>query len=97
MPCAGRTLHRGVVCLGLWLACAVVVPAQDATIERAPVRPHFDATQQTTEYAGPGREDPQPTDLDEVAIGYFGPDDPETKDAEQAVEGLLDAAGRGEG
>ena len=50
MPPAGRTFHRGVVCLGLWLACAVVVPGQDSTAERTPAR---------------------------VAIGYFGPDDPE--------------------
>jgi len=28
------------------------------------------------EYAGPGREDPEPTGIEEVRIGYFGPSDP---------------------
>ncbi|HYW79682.1 MAG TPA: ABC transporter substrate-binding protein [Thermoguttaceae bacterium] len=27
-------------------------------------------------YVGPGRELPEPTDVDEVLLGYFGPDDP---------------------
>ncbi len=36
----------------------------------------FKAREHQTEYAGPGREAPAPTDVSEVLIGYFGPDDP---------------------
>ncbi len=36
----------------------------------------FDARRHRTEYAGPGRETPAPTDVEEVRIGYFGPHDP---------------------
>jgi len=38
--------------------------------------PHFDVTTHTPEFFGPGREDPAPRDLDEVLLGWFGPDDP---------------------
>ncbi len=36
----------------------------------------FDLRLRQPEYAGPGRELPDPTDVDEVLLGYFGPDDP---------------------
>ena len=36
----------------------------------------FDAKMHQVAYAGPGREEPDPTDIDEVLIGYFGPADP---------------------
>jgi branched-chain amino acid transport system substrate-binding protein len=35
--------------------------------------PFFDARQQVADYSGPGREDPPPADLEEIAIGWFGP------------------------
>ena len=38
-------------------------------------RPFFDARTQTAQYAGPGREAPAPQNLEEVKIGWFGPDD----------------------
>jgi branched-chain amino acid transport system substrate-binding protein len=38
--------------------------------------PFFDARKHESAYNGPGREDPEPTDLTEVRIGYFGPSDP---------------------
>ena len=38
--------------------------------------PFFDARQHQSEYAGPGRDNPPPTDLSEIAVGYFGPADP---------------------
>jgi ABC-type branched-subunit amino acid transport system substrate-binding protein len=37
---------------------------------------HRDGRKQPLEYAGPGREIPEPADLAEVRIGYFGPSDP---------------------
>jgi branched-chain amino acid transport system substrate-binding protein len=39
-------------------------------------QPYFDARQQQMQYVGPGREEPEPTNLREVLIGYFGPSDP---------------------
>ena len=38
--------------------------------------PHFDGRKKELEYPGPGREEPEPTGLSEVRIGYFGPSDP---------------------
>jgi len=38
--------------------------------------PYRDLTAHGVEYAGPGRDDPEPVGLDEVRIGYFGPSDP---------------------
>ena len=38
--------------------------------------PDYDLTRHRVEYAGPGREEPAPADVDEVRIGYFGPSDP---------------------
>ena len=38
--------------------------------------PFFDARRRRTDYAGPGREVPEPARAAEVLIGYFGPSDP---------------------
>ena len=38
-------------------------------------RPFFEARSQEAVYAGPGRETPPPEDLEEIKIGWFGPDD----------------------
>jgi len=38
--------------------------------------PYRDARQQRPEYTGTGREEPEPSGLREVRIGYFGPADP---------------------
>jgi len=38
--------------------------------------PFFDARRRRTDYAGPGREAPEPAGAAEVLIGYFGPSDP---------------------
>ena len=46
----------------------------DSPVGRA--QPFFDARTQTAEYAGPGRDDPAPDDLNEIKIGWFGPADP---------------------
>jgi len=48
-----------------------------------------------TEYAGPGREDPEPTEVKEVLIGYFGPSDPahcEGGDLWQAAQMAIEEA-----
>lgn len=42
--------------------------------------PFFDRRELPLEYAGPGREDPEPHDIQEVRLGYFGPDDPSHPD-----------------
>lgn len=39
-------------------------------------RPFFEAREKQAGYEGPGRDDPEPRDLTEVRIGYFGPSDP---------------------
>jgi len=43
--------------------------------------PSLDARQRPNEYVGPGREVPEPKDVAEVRIGYFGPGDPAHPDA----------------
>jgi ABC-type branched-subunit amino acid transport system substrate-binding protein len=40
-------------------------------------RPHYEARKHPAEYHGPGREDLEPEDLQEIRIGYFGPSDPD--------------------
>jgi branched-chain amino acid transport system substrate-binding protein len=49
--------------------------AQEASRSRGRV-PDYDARTRQTEYAGPGRETPDPADLQEIRIGYFGPAEP---------------------
>jgi len=39
-------------------------------------RPFFEAREKQTAYEGPGRDDPEPRDLKDVRIGYFGPGEP---------------------
>jgi len=39
-------------------------------------RPFFEAREKQTGYEGPGPDEPEPKDLKEVRIGYFGPSDP---------------------
>lgn len=51
-------------------------PTLDSAEQNGSQRPFFEARKQQPEYAGPGREDPEPKDLTEVRIGYFGPSDP---------------------
>jgi ABC-type branched-subunit amino acid transport system substrate-binding protein len=53
------------------LALAVAGLAQDS----AP-KPYHDARKTPLSYNGPGRDDPEPKDVQEVRIGYFGPPDP---------------------
>jgi ABC-type branched-subunit amino acid transport system substrate-binding protein len=39
-------------------------------------KPYHDARKTPLSYNGPGRDDPEPKDVQEVRIGYFGPPDP---------------------
>jgi branched-chain amino acid transport system substrate-binding protein len=39
-------------------------------------KPFFEAREKQTAYEGPGRNDPEPRDLKDVRIGYFGPGEP---------------------
>jgi branched-chain amino acid transport system substrate-binding protein len=58
----------------LWAAwfsagCARSHPTPDSPV----ARPFFDLRSTEPNYAGPGREEPDPVDVKEVLIGYFGP------------------------
>lgn len=56
------------------LALSFVVSAGDTHSGKRPSRAVFyDARKLETNYAGPGREELAPTDINEVLIGYFGP------------------------
>ncbi len=41
-----------------------------------PAAPYLDRTKRQMIYDGPGGDEPEPTDLKEIRIGYFGPSDP---------------------
>ncbi|MBE3068785.1 MAG: ABC transporter substrate-binding protein [Planctomycetes bacterium] len=66
----------GVASLAVLAAMvAAAPPVTGAPDEQPGGTPFFDARQRETRYAGPGRDVPEPSDVDEVLIGYFGPDD----------------------
>ena len=50
------------------LLALLIAHAQDA-----PPKPYHDPRNAPLTYNGPGRDDPEPTDVTEVRIGYFGP------------------------
>jgi branched-chain amino acid transport system substrate-binding protein len=53
-------------------------PWAAATADDPPPRPpDVDFRQRSTPYDGPGRDRPEPVDVPEILIGYFGPDDPD--------------------
>ena len=64
------------------LAMAVAGLAQDV----AP-KPYHDARKTPLSYNGPGRDDPEPKDVQEVRIGYFGPPDPSDEAGGQMWQG----------
>ena len=59
-----------LICVVVSLSAFSLTAAGDNTASK----PFFDATKYLTTYAGPGRNDELPTDINEVLIGYFGPD-----------------------
>lgn len=64
----------GCAILCSWLAA---LPRGVAAADPGLGKPFFNARQQQADYAGPGRELPAPPEIEEVLIGYFGPDDPD--------------------
>jgi ABC-type branched-subunit amino acid transport system substrate-binding protein len=64
------------------LALAVACLAQDS----AP-KPYRDVRKTPLSYNGPGRDDPEPTDVQEVRIGYFGPPDASDGNGGQVWQG----------
>ncbi len=73
-------------CVGLVL-CSALTLGQAPAGRGGPV-PFFDARHRQTEYSGPGRELPEPADIREVLVGYFGPTEsnPELGDAWRAAQ-----------
>ena len=64
------------------LAFAVAGLAQDS----AP-KPYRDVRKTPLSYSGPGRDDPEPTDVQQVRIGYFGPPDASDETGGQMWQG----------
>jgi ABC-type branched-subunit amino acid transport system substrate-binding protein len=69
--------RAALLVLVLSATALAIVAARAADGTERPAEPFFDATARQVEYAGPGREEPEPADPGEVLIGYFGPDDPD--------------------
>jgi branched-chain amino acid transport system substrate-binding protein len=65
----------GPASIGILLAALILggQPAHGGTRTAPREKPFFDARENQAEYHGPGREIPEPEDLTEVRIGYFGP------------------------
>jgi branched-chain amino acid transport system substrate-binding protein len=76
--CDMRWLHFAPALLAL----AVAGLAQ----ETAP-KPYHDARKTPLSYNGPGRDDPEPTDVQEVRLAYFGPPDPADEAGGQMWQG----------
>ena len=81
------TAANGAICLlcSAWVAVAGCTgqvrrsDQKDTSVAAKPAQgkaPFYDARSQPAEYAGPGRDTPPPENIDEVRIGWFGPDDP---------------------
>jgi len=58
------------------VAAILLLVAGLAWAQDSATRPYHDPRATPLAYNGPGREDPDPQDLDEVRIGFFGPPDP---------------------
>jgi branched-chain amino acid transport system substrate-binding protein len=73
---SGRTAAGAAVAAGLVGLALTGAAAGDALEPGA----HRVLGAQRLEYTGPGRDDPAPTDLEAIGIGWFAPDDPEDPD-----------------
>ncbi|HUT89701.1 MAG TPA: ABC transporter substrate-binding protein [Thermoguttaceae bacterium] len=62
-------------CLAIACGC-VPAGAADEGRQPPPQPPFYRLREHQAEYAGPGRDEPPPQDVDEVLLGYFGPGDP---------------------
>jgi branched-chain amino acid transport system substrate-binding protein len=54
----------------------LTTPSQGLAQQDKSTQPYFNARKEQMEYVGPGREEPEPANLRQVLIGYFGPSDP---------------------
>jgi ABC-type branched-subunit amino acid transport system substrate-binding protein len=95
------SMSRILNAIFILLALSFVVLAGDTHSGKRPSRAvFFDARKLETNYAGPGREELAPTDLNEVLIGYFGPgkaSHPEAGDMWCAASLAIDQANRAGG
>jgi branched-chain amino acid transport system substrate-binding protein len=66
--------HSPAVIFGLILI--LTIPLVGFTQQGESNQPYFHARKQQMEYLGPGWDEPEPADLRDVLIGYFGPTDP---------------------
>jgi branched-chain amino acid transport system substrate-binding protein len=79
----------------LGLLFVLTIPSRGLAQQDKSNQPYFDARKEQMQYVGPGREEPEPADLREVAIGYFGPSDPahaEGEDIWRAVNLAIEEA-----
>ncbi len=74
MQMGGKLGRRSALAL-LASPFAMFAASQDASQDK-PAAPYLDRTKRQMIYDGPGGDEPEPTDLTEVRIGYFGPSDP---------------------
>jgi len=74
--------RRWLHCASALFTLAVACLAQDS----AP-KPYRDVRKTPLSYNGPGRDDPEPTDVQEVRIGYFGPPDASDANGGQIWQG----------
>lgn len=74
MQCCGATRWWIIACwaVGILFTSLPALAAEP---------PFFDLRTHQTEYAGPGRDAPEPEKTQEVLLGYFGPGDPAHPDA----------------
>lgn len=59
--------------IGRRAALALLVSPLVAAAQNRPADPYVDRTKCQMVYEGPGGDEPEPTDLKEIRIGYFGP------------------------
>jgi len=83
-------------CLAVVCACVPAGAGEDAP-QQPPQPPFYRLREHQAEYAGPGRDEPPPRHVDEVLLGYFGPDDPVHPDGGDvwlAAQAAVDEANR---
>ncbi len=87
-PVASRRTRRSVLTTRVLCATVAVLAGLAALPSNAAEPPHFELRSRQTEYAGPGRELPEPEQFEEVGLGYFGPqeDDDLWRAAQMAIE-----------
>ena len=68
-------MRRMDASIGRRAALALLVSPLVAATQDRPAEPYVDRTKRQMVYEGPGGDEPEPTDLKEIRIGYFGPND----------------------